>query len=91
MFNTFAQNIDCGYTLWPSRRGGSNEYMCNHNLCFGSKMRKLGLPLQTPVFLHKGYLNQFNGISIAPRDLAITKAICYSYDFQSKRDAHEIP
>ena len=26
IFNIFAQNIDCGYTLeWP-RRGGSNEY-----------------------------------------------------------------
>ena len=29
MFDTFlifAQNIDCGYTLEPRRRGGSNEY-----------------------------------------------------------------
>ena len=26
IFNTFAQNIDCGYTLEPPRRGGSNEY-----------------------------------------------------------------
>ena len=25
-FNSFAQNTDCGYTLEPSRRGGSNEY-----------------------------------------------------------------
>ena len=25
-FNIFAQNIDCGYTLEPHRRGGSNEY-----------------------------------------------------------------
>ena len=25
-FLFFAQNIDCGYTLEPSRRGGSNEY-----------------------------------------------------------------
>ena len=24
-FLTFAQNIDCGYTLEPPRRGGSNE------------------------------------------------------------------
>ena len=24
--NNFAQNIDCGYTLEPPRRGGSNEY-----------------------------------------------------------------
>ena len=26
IFNTFAQNIDCVYTLEPPRRGGSNEY-----------------------------------------------------------------
>ena len=26
-----AQNIDCGYSLEPPRRGGSNEY---HNLYF---------------------------------------------------------
>ena len=25
-FLFFAQNIDCGYTLEPPRRGGSNEY-----------------------------------------------------------------
>ena len=25
-FNTFAQTIDCGYTLEPPRRGGSYEY-----------------------------------------------------------------
>ena len=26
MFLIFAQNIDCGYSLEPPRRGGSNEY-----------------------------------------------------------------
>ena len=26
LFVIFAQNIDCGYTLEPPRRGGSNEY-----------------------------------------------------------------
>ena len=26
IFNNFAQNIDCGYTLEPPRQGGSNEY-----------------------------------------------------------------
>ena len=24
-----------------------------HNLCFGAKIRKIGIPLQTPVFLYK--------------------------------------
>ena len=26
IFLIFAQNIDCGYTLEPPHRGGSNEY-----------------------------------------------------------------
>ena len=26
IFRTSAQNIDCGYSLEPPRRGGSNEY-----------------------------------------------------------------
>ena len=26
IFLIFAQNIECGYTLEPPRRGGSNEY-----------------------------------------------------------------
>ena len=25
-FSCFAKNIDCGYSLEPPRRGGSNEY-----------------------------------------------------------------
>ena len=36
------QNRDCGYSLEPP-----------HNLCFGAKIRKIGLPLQTPVLLYK--------------------------------------
>ena len=35
IFLIFAQNIDCGYTLESTRRGGSNEYpqfmFCNKN------------------------------------------------------------
>ena len=30
-------NIDCGYSLEPPRRGGSNEY---NNLCFEQKYEK---------------------------------------------------
>ena len=62
IFLIFAQNIHRGFTLELPRRGGSNEYpnclceavlMSTHNVYFGSKIRKSGLPLQTPVFLHK--------------------------------------
>ena len=37
LFHISAQNIDCGYSLEPPRRGGSNEY---HNLCFEQKYEK---------------------------------------------------
>ena len=39
----FVQNIDCGYMLEPS----------THNLGFGSKIRKIGIPLHTPDFQFK--------------------------------------
>ena len=55
MFDIFliiAQNIDCGYMLEP-RRGGSNILTSTHNLCFEAKIRKIGIPLQTPDFLYK--------------------------------------
>ena len=42
----FAQNIDFGYTLEP-------PLTSTHNLCFGAKIRKIGIPLHTPVFLYK--------------------------------------
>ena len=43
IFQISAQNIDCGYSLEPPRRGGSNEY---HNLCFSAEITKI---VYTPV------------------------------------------
>ena len=43
-FYIFAQNIHSGYTL---------VLTSTHNVYFGSKLRKLDIPLQTPVFLYK--------------------------------------
>ena len=37
VFHISDQNIDCGYSLEPPRRGGSNEY---HNLCFELNKKK---------------------------------------------------
>ena len=48
-FLIFAQNIDCGYTLEPPRRGGSDEHPQS---MFGAKIRKIGIPLYTPVLLY---------------------------------------
>ena len=44
IFLIFAQNIDCGYTLEPPRRGGSNEYPQS---MFWSKNKKNGF---TPAY-----------------------------------------
>ena len=43
-FNTFAQNIDCGFMFM---------FTSTHNLCFGAKIRKIGIPLHAPVLLYK--------------------------------------
>ena len=50
IFLIFAQNIDCGYTLEPPREAVLTS---THNLCFGAKIRKIGIPLHTPVLLYK--------------------------------------
>ena len=41
IFLIFAQNIDCGYSLEPHRRGGSKD---THNLCFRAKIGKISIP-----------------------------------------------
>ena len=40
IFHISAENIDCGYTLEPPRRGGSNEYP-QSMVIFFSKIRKI--------------------------------------------------
>ena len=50
-FLIFAQNIDCGYSLEPPRRGGSNVYP--QSMFWRKKIRKIGIPLHTPVLLCK--------------------------------------
>ena len=63
IFLIFAQNIDCGYTLEPPQRGGAEAVLtCIHNLCFGAKIRKIGIPQHTPVFYIKV---GFKGVFIA--------------------------
>ena len=43
-FLIFAQNIDCVYMAVITSA---------HNLCFGAKIRKIGIPLHTPISLYK--------------------------------------
>ena len=61
IFHISAQNIDCGYSLEPRRRGGSNDYpqsmFCEavltstHNLCFEQKYEKYHFYLKSFHFL----------------------------------------
>ena len=37
IFHISAQNIDCGYSLEPPRRGGSNEYL--HSMLLSSNKK----------------------------------------------------
>ena len=50
IFLIFAQKIDCGYTLEPPRRGGSNGYPQS---MFWSKNKKNRYTLHSPVLLYK--------------------------------------
>ena len=67
IFLIFAQNIDCVYTLEPPRPNECPQSMfwiiCfivyldvldyMFYILFGAKIRKIGIPLQTPVLLYK--------------------------------------
>ena len=61
IFLIFAQNIDCGYSLEPPL--AEAVLTSTHNLCFGAKIRKIGIPLNTPVLLYKSGVG-FNGVYI---------------------------
>ena len=52
IFLIFAQNIDCGYEA---------VLTSTHNLCFRAKIRKLCIPMLTPILLYKsGVLGGIN-------------------------------
>ena len=50
IFHIFAQNIDCGYSLEPPRRGGSNG---THNICFWAEIKKIMYTPVNPSLTHK--------------------------------------
>ena len=50
IFNISAHNIDCGYSLEPPRRGGSNEYQ--QSIFLSRNKKNNVLPFQ-PVLLYK--------------------------------------
>ena len=49
IFHISAQNIDCGYSLEPPRRGGSNEYPQS---MFRAEIRKIMYTPVNPVLLY---------------------------------------
>ena len=49
-FPISAQNIDCGYSLEPPRRGGSNEYP--QSMCLSRNKKIMHTPVN-PILLYK--------------------------------------
>ena len=65
IFNIFAQNIDRGI-IDPF---AEIVLTSTHNLCFGSKIRKLGKPLQTPFLnIKMGYKGVYFSRTCYPND-----------------------
>ena len=51
IFHISAQNIDCGYSLEPPRRGGSNEYP--QSMFWAEKRKNNVSTVNPPVLLYK--------------------------------------
>ena len=58
LFLCLLKNIECGYSLEPPRRGGSNEY---HNLCFEQKLKNNVYPCKPQFYYIKV---GFKGVNI---------------------------
>ena len=67
-FLFFLQNIDCGYSLEPPRRGSSNRLgeavlTCTHNLCFEQNKKYIKIfPLKTFNFYNLGKSVYYMGV-----------------------------
>ena len=74
IFLIFAQNIDCGYTLEPPRRGGSNEYPQS---MFWSKNKKNRYAPCIPQFFYikVGFKGVFIARTCFPDDMLPSKSI----------------
>ena len=51
IFHISAQNIDCGYSLEPPRRGGSNEYP--QSMCLSKNKKNNGYPCKPQFYYIK--------------------------------------
>ena len=54
IFHIFVQNIDCGYSLEPPRRGGSNEYP--QSMFLNKNMKNNVYPCKPQFYYIKGGL-----------------------------------
>ena len=71
IFHISAQNIDCGYSLEPPRRGGSNEYP--QSMFFSRNKKKNVYPCKPQFFLYKrgvewgqNYIGMFSWCMFCP-------------------------
>ena len=49
-FHISPQNMECGYSLEPSRQGSSNEY---HNVCFSKRGKMMYTPAKPQFYYIK--------------------------------------
>ena len=58
------QNIDCGYSLEPPRRGGSNEYPQSMFLSSNKKNKKNNVYPYKPQFYYINYIGMFSWCAV---------------------------
>ena len=75
IFLIFAQNIDCGYTLEPPRQAVLTR---THILCFGAKIRKIGIPC----------ISQFCCIKVFFKGVFMARTCFHDALVTVKRDFH---
>ena len=82
-FLIFAQNIDCGYTLEPPRRGGSDEYPQS---MFWSKNKKTRY---TPAYPSKWGLRGYSLHGhVFLMKVPILSIFCSEFDIQTNVDLY---
>ena len=76
-FHVSAQNIDCGYSLEPPQRGGSNEYPQSMLL---SRNKKTNVyPCKPHFYIIKEGFKGFKTIYVCFRDGYMGYMLCYLY------------
>ena len=88
LFPIFAQSIDCGYTLEPPRLA---DAVLMSTLCFGAKIRKIGIPLHTTasLYIKVGFKGVYITRKCYPDVYAPTHTFCCSFAIRWHKRLHK--